>query len=293
MKPTPVGTSTGKRPKQRPGLVGRTSRPSGRVRCCVPACSWPRRRRGRWPPNPTRAGRRDVPLAVDGHRRDRRRARLARSCGRAPSASTGPCRRSRHRACCNPIITLLTYFSHHGGRRRSLLDIAATLRDRGRCGTPGSGPPALAPRRACPSVSRPARFINSTPVGTAAGNARSTGRASSGASSTIRTRSERLPWVSVTSPAARTLLTQSAPGIAVHDIALAVDVHRRDRRRAWLARSCGPARSAPPAPRTREIGRPSAQHDHQHLVHRLEPPRWPDALAVGHGPTLLPYSVMP
>src|SRR6185295_3671142 len=31
---------------------------------------------------------------------------------------------------CSPIITLFTYFSHHGGRRRSLLDMTATLRDR-------------------------------------------------------------------------------------------------------------------------------------------------------------------
>src|SRR5512139_3374901 len=31
---------------------------------------------------------------------------------------------------CRAIITVLTYFSHHGGRIRALLDIAVTLRDR-------------------------------------------------------------------------------------------------------------------------------------------------------------------
>jgi len=46
----------------------------------------------------------------------------------------------------------------------------------------------------------------------AAGNARSTGRASSGATSTILTRSVRRPCASVTSSAARTLFAQSAPG---------------------------------------------------------------------------------
>jgi hypothetical protein len=51
-----------------------------------------------------------------------------------------------------------------------------------------------------------------TPVGTSVGNARSTGLASSGDSSTMRTRSAVRPRANVTSHAALTFRTQSAPG---------------------------------------------------------------------------------
>src|SRR3984893_12824254 len=51
-----------------------------------------------------------------------------------------------------------------------------------------------------------------TPVGTSVGYARSSGLASSGDSSTMWTRSCLRPRLSVTSPAARTFCTQSAPG---------------------------------------------------------------------------------
>ena len=103
-------------------------------------------------------------------------------------------------------MTLLTYFSHHGGRMRSLLD---TFRRyvMGR-GTQGSGQPSLFRR----ALRQQADALHQIDAGRHRRNALSTGRASSGDSSTIRTRSERRPCVNVTSPAARTLLTQSEPG---------------------------------------------------------------------------------
>ena len=189
-------------------------------------------------------------------------------------------------------MTLLTYFSHHGGRRRALLDIAATLRDRGRCETPAGGPPAPHTRRACPSVRTPARFIKSTPVGTAAGKRPQN-----------RTRLLRRQLHHPDPLGAPALgqrdLTGGADvadpvraGIAVHDIALAVDMHRRDGRRAWLAASCGPARSAPPAPRAREIGRPSRSMTMSTLFIGLSH-RGGRMRSSGMAATLLPTGSMP
>src|SRR3984957_13820301 len=63
-----------------------------------------------------------------------------------------------------------------------------------------------------PSVTRPDRFMNPTPVGTSVGNARRIGRASEADNSTIRTGWARRPRVTVACSAARTLATQSAPG---------------------------------------------------------------------------------
>ena len=87
-------------------------------------------------------------------------------------------------------MSLLTYFSHHGGRMRSLSDIDATLRDRVDA---EHRQPARQTRQlvGCASVRTPDCFIKSTPVGANPGNARKTGPASSCGSSTIRTRSER------------------------------------------------------------------------------------------------------
>ncbi len=61
-------------------------------------------------------------------------------------------------------------------------------------------------------VTRPAFFRNPTPLGTATGNSRNNGLASSAGSSTTRTRSVLRPCRSVASPAARALAAQSLPG---------------------------------------------------------------------------------
>jgi len=53
---------------------------------------------------------------------------------------------------------------------------------------------------------------NATPTGTWRENARSTGRACSAVSSTIRTRRDRRPRANVPEPAARAFAAQSAPG---------------------------------------------------------------------------------
>src|ERR1700761_8074736 len=63
-----------------------------------------------------------------------------------------------------------------------------------------------------PSLISPERFMKPGPVGTSLGQTRSSGLASSADSSTMRTRSWLRPRLSVTSLAALTFRTQSAPG---------------------------------------------------------------------------------
>ena len=90
----------------------------------VSALAQPDHVRGAYVGRPVAAGQttEDIARAVDGHRGDRRRAQLARFAA-ADRQDHGPFRRTRNRAAAAPTMTLLTYFSHHGGRMRSLLDI--------------------------------------------------------------------------------------------------------------------------------------------------------------------------
>ena len=141
-----------------------------------------------------------------------------------------------------------------GSPRRIALHVGSRP---GRTGTPRSARRAPRTRRACAPVTRPERFMKLTPVGTRIGNWRSSGRAaSSGGSSTMRTVSEVGPTSASRARRHATFFTQSAPGKAAHDVALAVDVHRRDRRRAGLP-DLRPGTVSTSGASCREMGRPS------------------------------------
>src|SRR5690349_16383684 len=131
MKPTPVGTLIGNsRSSGRASSVDistKRTREVWRPRCSVPSPA------ARTLADQSEPGRPptmySLPSTVIGVTGVERGLPLLRP---GTVSTTGPKLMPR---CCIPIITLLTYFNHQGGRMRSLLDMWVTLLKRRRRGT--------------------------------------------------------------------------------------------------------------------------------------------------------------
>jgi hypothetical protein len=119
---------------------------------------------------------------------------------------------------------------------------------------------------AVPSRTMPERFANATPTGTSVEYARSTGRASSGASSTILTWRDRRPRLSVPVPRGAGIRRPVGARVAGNHVEATAKFERRHRR---AARATGLA-----ARHRRHHGGarryPKSLDRHHHLVHGFE-----------------------
>ena len=105
----------------------------------------------------------------------------------------------------------------------------------GRNGRPAQRPASASNSSGRPSLISPDRFMKPTPVGTSVGKARSIGRASSGDSSTIRTRSGWRPRLQRDFACGPDVSHPVRAGEAGDDVPLAVHGHRGHRRRPGSA----------------------------------------------------------